>query len=467
MIGDARSLVAVVAATVLGVAIRFGTQWVGVALLIPTIVLAGIAALSSSHSSRFEQPGLAETVYRLSFTVGVILFTGSLLDPLNLRVAGDLVLLVFGLVAIAGAGYAVVVLRRGAVAFSAFIGAFLIVTIGVLAITPDISEEIDVALFQEDSSAALLDGHNPYAMTFADIYLDTDEPRYGPGVSEGGVLQFGYPYLPLSLLVVAPFELILGDFRFAHALAIIGAAVVISRIRPGKDSQTIAVLFLLLSPVFHILIFGWIEPLLILGASLVVFAASRRHVATPYLAGALIALKQYGVLLTPASLLLLPRPWTARAVTMHLLKMGGVVAATVLPFFLWNPAEFTWSVVELQFVQPFRPDSMSFMAAWAAIAGEPGKAITTLLPILVIGLATLAVWKWSPTGGQGFALASALTLLVAFAFSKQAFANYYILVLGLLFVGAAARNPDDVQQSAEIDARTDTGGQASLPAAGR
>ena len=387
-------------------------------------------------------------MHRFALMVGIVLFADSLIK-MRLQGGGQIALLILGLVAVGGAGFAVVVLRSGTLSFAVFIGAFLIVALGVLAATPGIDNKIDVALFQVDASEALRDGQNPYSITFRDIYVErTDKTFYGPGVSENGVLQFGYPYLPLSLLIVAPFQLILGDFRIAHALAIVAAAVVISRIRPSKDSQALAVIFLLLSPVVRVLVLGWIEPPLILGAALVVFAVSRRSLATPYVAGALIALKQYGVLLIPASLLLLPRPWTVRAVATHLVKMGGVVAATVLPFFLWNPGAFTWSVVELQFVQPFRPDSTSFMAAWAAVAGEPAKVVTTLVPLLVLGLATGAVLRWSPTGPQGFALASAFTLLVAFAFSKQAFANYYILVLGLFFIGAAARNPEDVEPSA-------------------
>lgn len=449
MIGEARSLVAVVAATVLAIAIRIPMPWIGVALLVPTIVLTGLAALGSRQSLELDYSKFSPEVYRYAFALGVILFASSVPDKLLLQRTEHLALFVFGLVTVGGAGYAVVERRGGTAAFSIFIGAFLIFAMGMLAATPGVESQIDVAVFQVDSSYALRDGQNPYSITFPDIYIDGDETLYGPGVSEDGVLQFGYPYLPLSLLMVAPFQLIFGDFRIAHALAIVAAAIVISQIRPGKDSQALAVLFLLLSPVIHILVFGWIEPLMILGASLVVYAASRRNRATPYLTGALVALKQYGVLLTPASLLLLPRPWTVRAIATQLVKIGGVATATVLPFLLWNPREFTWSVVELQFVQPFRPDSRSFMAAWAAIAGEPGKAITTLVPILVLGLVTLAVLRWSPTGGQGFALASAFTLLVAFAFSKQAFANYYILVLGLLFIGAATPAADDESATVE------------------
>ena len=50
MIGDARSLVAVVAATALGVAVSTSMQWAGVALLIPAIFLTGVATLGSGNA---------------------------------------------------------------------------------------------------------------------------------------------------------------------------------------------------------------------------------------------------------------------------------------------------------------------------------------------------------------------------------------------------------------------------------
>ena len=44
-------------------------------------------------------------------------------------------------------------------------------------------------------------GANPYAITFPDIYRQNGD-FYGPGLSVGGRLQFGFPYFPLSLLLV-------------------------------------------------------------------------------------------------------------------------------------------------------------------------------------------------------------------------------------------------------------------------
>ena len=445
--GD-RAAVAIAAASLLGVAMVTGRQWVGVALLVPVLALAALAALGK-RDLRSVRSTRHDRIFVIGFWLGLALFARALLKALDVGVPSQALLVLFGVVVVGGAAFSVIVQQRGNRAFLAFLGSYLFVALAILAITRGDLPNIDVVMFQQDASQALSDGVNPYDIRFPDLYSEARSDQfYGPGVSEDGVLQFGYPYLPLSLLVVAPFELIFGDFRIAHALALVGAAFVMSRIRPGHGSRSIAVLFLLTSPVLLIVTFGWIEPLLILGSALVVLAASRQDKATSYLTGVLLSLKQYVVLLVPVSLLLLTRPFKFGDVVRHLLRAGLVVVATVLPFFLWNPGEFTWSVVELQFVQPFRHDSLSFMAAWAAVAGEPAQLVASLVPLLLAGAVSVAALYRSPTGSQGFSLAAGLTFLVSFAFSKQAFPNYYILVMALLFLGAAAGQPQESQPSA-------------------
>ena len=50
-----------------------------------------------------------------------------------------------------------------------------------------------------------------------------------------------------------------------------------------------------------------------------------------------------------------------------------------LPFFLWSPGDFWNSVVTLQFRQPFRTDSLSLLAWWAARDFSTfARAVTTL-----------------------------------------------------------------------------------------
>ncbi len=452
MTASARSALALTAAIFLGVALMPrapGSQWFRVALLVPVILSGAWAALGTRVEQGLVTQKAYERVVEVAMWIGLIVFAWSLLQELDWL--PHPILFAFGAVVCGGAAFAVS-RSDGSRAFAVFIAAYLLVSLGVLAATRDELPNIDVALFQQDAPDALLRAENPYAMRFPDIYTPEQSAAfYGPGVSVNGELQFGYPYPPLSLIAIIPFEVLLGDFRIAHALALVATALVMSRIRPGPQSRRLAVLFLLVSPVFRVIRFGWIEPLLILAATLVVLGATRSLRATPYLAGVLLSLKQYSALLLPASLLLIERPWRLRSVVGFFARAGIVVLATVLPFFLWNPGEFTWSVIELQFEQPFRPDSLSFMALWAELFGQPPRLVTSVLPLVIVVAISAAILLRTPSGAQGFALAAALTLLVAFAFSKQAFSNYYILVIGLLFLGAAAGEEPAPDAASRLD----------------
>ena len=111
-----------------------------------------------------------------------------------------------------------------------------------------------------------------------------------------------------------------------------------------------------------------------------------------------------------------------------------------LPFVVAGPAAFVRDVVMAQLHQPFRGDSLSYLAEWARLTGRvppltwPGAAAVAVV-------IALCLWR-APRGAAGFAAAVALTSLVLFAFSKQAFVNYYYFVIGALCCAVAATAPD-------------------------
>jgi hypothetical protein len=95
-------------------------------------------------------------------------------------------------------------------------------------------------------------------------------------------------------------------------------------------------------------------------------------------------------------------------------------------------------VVELQFLQPFRKDALSYSAWMVKQGGE-------MLPVwlgfaLAVVMVLLVLWR-APRTPAGFAGGVALTMLAFFSVNKQAFCNYYFLVLGALVCAAAAAEP--------------------------
>jgi len=444
-----RGLFALLAGSLLGIAMYTRPQALSVALLVPVIILAAAAALGGDFRLSISVDRLYSIVIRSVIALGLLHVAVSLRASAEIGSAAEWAGWTLLIVVIGGSAFGTLDDRIGARASVVF---FLFYSLAIAwAIAPTFrgGPLIDVMRFQQGAAAALYDGVNPYAMRFPDLYGAKSVIFYGEGVSVDGILNFGFPYLPLSLMLIIPFDWVLSDFRIAHAVAIVGAGILMSLITRDARSRGAAVAFLLIAPVFYVLKFGWTEPLLVLGAIGVIYIAARGHRGTSFLTGVLVSIKQYGILFLPSSLLLLERPWKSKQIAVHLAKAGTVVVVTTLPFFLWNPEAFMRSVVELQFLQPFRADSLAFPAVFADYFGEPNRIVVGILPLVLVGIVAVVTLARTPTGAQGFALASGLTLLTAFAFSKQAFDNYYILVMALLFGAAAASGRMATRNDAE------------------
>jgi hypothetical protein len=295
---------------------------------------------------------------------------------------------------------------------------------------------IDVFMFQQMSADALLHGENPYAIRYPNLY-PPDAGFYGPGVvNADNRLDYGFPYFPLSLLMVVPAYAAGGDSRFAHVFAIAATTGLMVAARPGRRAGLVAILFLLTPAVLFIVQQSWTEPLLALMFSLTIFFALRWRRGLPYALGLLFATKQYTVLMVPLVWLLLDEPRTWKKFVVLLAKAAGVALAITLPFFLWNPRAFYRAVVVFQFLQPFRLDALSYLV-WIH-HNYPQLTIERWAPFLsVVPAIAFALWR-CPRTPAGFAAAVTLVYLIFFAFNKQAFANYYYFLIATACWSAAA-----------------------------
>lgn len=304
----------------------------------------------------------------------------------------------------------------------------------VIAMTPN--PTIDVFVFQQDASRALAHGVNPYAIDFPNPSGRLD--FYAPGLAVDGRLLFGFPYPPLSLLLTAPAELLLGDHRYAQLTAVTIAGALLAYARPGRLASTAAALLLFTPSMFHIIQKAWTEPFAVLLMALVVFCACRVPRALGVALGLLLAVKQYLLLMVPLALLLAGRR-TPRAFLRELILPAVVTALVVtVPLAAWDLPAFMHSVVMLQFEQPFRIDSLSYAALIAIVSGTQPSALIAIVAFGVMAL--LALWR-APRTASGFAAATALCFLVFFASSKQAFWGYYLFVIGCLCAAIAAALP--------------------------
>jgi len=309
---------------------------------------------------------------------------------------------------------------------------------------------IDVWVFQQDAAAELLNGHNPYAMTFPDIYhssLPGKQDVYGKGLVKDDRVQFGFPYPPVSLFMATIGYALTHDHRYAQAAALVLAALLMGYSREGILPKLAAALLLFTPRVFFVLGRGWTEPFTVLFMAATVFLACRRPNLTWMALGLLLATKQYMVLAVPISFFLLQGRWRWREWVDLLWKSAAVALGVTLPLALWDWDAFWKSTVTVQQLAPFRWDAISYLV-WYGFRGhlvtEPSTAVFWSTLAAVVGLG-LALWR-SPRTPAGFAASLSLILLGFFSFNKQAFCNYYFFVIGAICCAIAAVSAESADE---------------------
>ena len=298
------------------------------------------------------------------------------------------------------------------------------------------SPDIDVVDFARESARALAHGLNPYDLHFPNRYGDTK--FFGPGFATPHTIDVGAVYPPLSVLLSAAGEWLVGDSRATLVVAVVGTALLIDRLG-ARPARLAALLFISGSRQYFVVEHGWTEPILVGAFALLLLLASRRSRGTPVALGALLALKQFALLSLPLVPLLLGevRPRRAVRILAGALATAGLLIA---PFFLWNPRAYVRSTLLFHLAQPFRPDSLNFAALWARAIGG-ALPPTTVLTLLCLAAATVvALVRCRPTPA-GFAAGYGLVLLAVLAWSKQAHCNYLCLVAGVLLCSVAAGRP--------------------------
>lgn len=309
--------------------------------------------------------------------------------------------------------------RVATIAFGVLLLLFTVVAIGDLA---TIKVVIDVQALLEDGIDAALAGSSPYGITVPNLYDEVDTARfYGPGLVENGRVLFGYPYLPAPLLLDIPAH-VLGDVRWMHLLAIVGAGAVAWNLTSDGLGRACAVLVVVNPLSTTVLMAYWVEPVVVLLLALSVWGVARGRGWTGVALGLFFASKQYAVSYVPA-LWSVARSrgwrtiWVAAAV-------GGLI---VVAFLAWDPGAFVHSVIEVHLLQPFRPESISLLPGLTDLFGPLPDWLLAISPLVGLVVSLLVAVRAKP-GATAFALGVGLSLLVTVLLSKQAHLNYYFPV---------------------------------------
>jgi hypothetical protein len=224
-----------------------------------------------------------------------------------------------------------------------------------------------------------------------------------------------------------------GDYRYSELALLLAAAAVLAFAYGTMPAMLAASLLLTTPRVWFVIEEGWTEPVGVFLLVLTVALMARWPIAAGWVAGIFAMTKQYlGVLALALLRLIFMRPkqwpWTAFGV-------GLAAAAVTLPFALWHPNAFMRNVIWLQTREPFRIDSLSYLA-WAAIHGMGNGSF-----LWAVGAGTVAAIITTVSTrntAEGFAASVALTTFAFFAFGSKAFCNYYFFVIGALCCAIAA-----------------------------
>jgi hypothetical protein len=284
---------------------------------------------------------------------------------------------------------------------------------------------IDVWYFQQQGVRNLLEGENPYAAEYPNVFPDVS--LYGPTMVKDGRVR-SCPYPPLSLFLALPGYL-LGDVRWSLLLAMIGTAALMAGtgralgLQPGHFSELAPVAFLCHPLALFVLHGSWTEPFVALATSFCAWAmAAGRSRALLVGLAALISTKQY-------ALLWVVLLWASGHLNWRKTVLAGTLAGLInLPFVLWDPAAFWRGIFAFHINSPFRADSLTVLAA---LKVWTGMEVSPVVGCLAAAITLLIVRRARPSITDA-ALGGAAVFLSFFLFNKAGHMNYYWFAGSLL-----------------------------------
>lgn len=298
---------------------------------------------------------------------------------------------------------------------------------------------IDVWHLQQRAVEILLQGKNPYSTPVDDIYAG--------GIAFGH--QKFYAYAPLNLLLSIPAKVLFGDYRYGLLAALIASLMLFrqtgKRLGICLSRMDLLTMAALLHPrLDRLVIYGWLEPYLILLLSLFVYlyVCGKRGTIPTLILCAMPLLKQYVAVPLLLYLILLRPP------------LGAILWSALLSLIALSPlllGNFSATLYHgfLFFVQSlgFRPDSLSIAALVFDVSGYQLGVKTALGVQLCSGVLAAIFLRSSTDRLTAFLMSSALSLIASFLFAPQAFVNYYFFAGVIVLWAALCASPTKQEQT--------------------
>jgi len=165
-----------------------------------------------------------------------------------------------------------------------------------------------------------------------------------------------------------------------------------------------------------------------------VLAARKAPRLVPLALGLFFASKQFSFLAVPLSALLIPR-FSWKAYVSLLAKAGAVAAVVTLPFLMWEPQGFWWSLVGFRLATPLRLDALTI----SALLAVHGFRVIPQWGVMLAVIAAIAfALKKAPRTPAGFAASLGMVSLIFFVLNIAGFGNYYFFCAGALCLGLSS-----------------------------
>ena len=244
------------------------------------------------------------------------------------------------------------------------------------------------------------------------------------------VVTEGFPYLPMGVVLLAPFEWLTGDIRWGLLTCLLAAGLAVLHRHRGTDAALLALLLWTTPGNLLMIESAWNETILLalLLPALLCYSRGKSTLGTVLLVLAL-ATKQHAWVILPVL-----AAWTAVGPRRAAQAACGA-AILCLPWWISDLSAFLQDTVRFHIDMAPRPDATT-LYIWALRLGwEPPFWLSATILAASVAVISYLVHRRQP-GLSGISAALALTLLVANLVNKQAFLNQYWLVASLLLFAA-------------------------------
>ena len=398
-------------------ALSLGAAW-GDGTYAPVAILLVTAGTVFLGAVVARRDGMSGGLSRAAMVTGAVAVLGALQRVGGIYAKGPDAIASGALLSAAAAVVCAALLLGPARVRAAALGATLAVARGALAggllIAASPRPAIDVWTMLQAAGHGLSHGHNPYTL------------RWTTGISYEQ--SNGFAYLPGSAVALWPFQALFGDVRVGLLVALVVTSLVLVRVAWRSAAAAVGCLALVYPKATFSVEQSWVDPLVLVTLCLAVFAVvrGRRGWAIVALACCLTC-KQQAWLVLPVAAAWKDFGWRRAA-----LSAGGALAF-IAPWAVTAPRAFYHGAIAYNLDVPARLDSLSLYRTAIAHGFNPGFALTALVTLLAIGVASTRMRQSS----SGFLLGAAFVMATFNLVNKQSFFNEWALVAGLLAAALA------------------------------